>query len=228
MQRNPRPYAVIASLAGHLAGVALLLTQSQAGTSGPTGVAPEALDLRMAVQVSLVRTPLSSAAPITQSQFAPPAAPHHPAPPPVLTSKLASAASGGSALEQASEGDAVPHSIEARASPVLANATIATIGVGSDYERRLFDHIERFLVYPAGAPDSRPHGVAQILFRMDRSGKVLGVWLRQSSGFPAFDAAAIAAVWRAQPLPAIPADFPDFLNVTAPVEFTPPLKQAAG
>ena len=54
---------------------------------------------------------------------------------------------------------------------------------------------------------------------MDRNGIVLGIWIKQSSGYPVLDKEAVATVLRAQPLPAIPAELPDPLNITLPMVF---------
>jgi periplasmic protein TonB len=41
-------------------------------------------------------------------------------------------------------------------------------------------------------------------FVLDRSGKLVSSWLRESTGIPALDAEALALVARAQPFPAPP------------------------
>ena len=57
-------------------------------------------------------------------------------------------------------------------------------------------------------------------FRLDRTGKLLSTWLKESSGIPALDTQALAIVERAQPFPAPPADMDeDTLRFTLPVKF---------
>ncbi|WP_239509389.1 energy transducer TonB family protein [Stenotrophomonas maltophilia] len=48
---------------------------------------------------------------------------------------------------------------------------------------------------------------------------MLEVALIRSSGIPELDRAALATIRRAQPLPAIPDDRPDPLDLSVPVEF---------
>lgn len=103
----------------------------------------------------------------------------------------------------------------------------STSGAGpaaaSDFQRRLLAHIETYRRYPDAAKRGRLEGVVELLFAMDRKGLVIGVWIKRSSGFPALDKEAIATVLRAQPLPPIPAELPDPLNITLPVAFGSPL-----
>ena len=92
-------------------------------------------------------------------------------------------------------------------------------GIISEFQRRLFARIETCRQYPATARRARLQGVVELIFAMDRNGIVLGVWIKQSSGYPVLDKEAIATVLRAQPLPAIPAELPDPLNITLPIAF---------
>jgi protein TonB len=56
---------------------------------------------------------------------------------------------------------------------------------------------------------------------MDRSGHVTLSEIATSSGKPLLDAEALALMQRAQPLPAIPADFgKDTINAIVPIEFS--------
>jgi periplasmic protein TonB len=91
--------------------------------------------------------------------------------------------------------------------------------VSSAFQKRLLDHISAYRQYPSAARRDRQHGVTTLLFTMDRNGIVLGIWVQKTAGFPALDQAAIATVLRAQPLPAIPAELPEPLNITLPVSF---------
>ena len=54
---------------------------------------------------------------------------------------------------------------------------------------------------PAGTRDS---GTVELSFTMDRSGRVLSRRVARSSGSATLDAAALAMIDRAQPLPAFP------------------------
>ena len=55
-----------------------------------------------------------------------------------------------------------------------------------------------------------------VLFTISRDGLVLGAWVKQSSGSASLDKAAIAAIMKTQPLPSIPSQLPDPLNVELP------------
>jgi protein TonB len=101
------------------------------------------------------------------------------------------------------------------------------LGVGSGaarsaYQDLLFAHVRRFRLYPEDARRHGLEGVVQVHFALDRSGDVLAAWVETSSGFQALDAAALETVRRAQPLPAIPAELPDQMDVLLPVVFSLP------
>jgi periplasmic protein TonB len=107
-------------------------------------------------------------------------------------------------------------------SPASSDARAAPDSIVSDYKRLLFQHIERVERYPDAARQQRLRGVVQVLFAMNRDGTLLGAWVKTSSGFAILDQAAIDAVRRAQPLPRIPSELPDRLNIVLPVEFGTP------
>ncbi|MEW9854630.1 TonB family protein [Novosphingobium sp. M1R2S20] len=88
-----------------------------------------------------------------------------------------------------------------------------------NWEGQLLAHLERFRRYPARARAARQQGVATIRFTMNRAGIVLSSAVVRSSGVSALDTAALDTLKRAQPLPAIPADRPDTVELTIPVEY---------
>ncbi len=88
-----------------------------------------------------------------------------------------------------------------------------------NWEGQLLAHLERFRRYPARARAARQQGVATIRFTMNRAGMVLSSAVVRSSGVSALDTAALDTLKRAQPLPAIPADRPDTVELTIPVEY---------
>lgn len=94
--------------------------------------------------------------------------------------------------------------------------------VASEFQRRLFEHIRRFQRYPDAARPERLAGVVQIVFTMDRQGRVRGVWVKTSSGSGLLDQEAVATIERAAPLPPIPPDLPDPLSPTLVLEFEIP------
>lgn len=87
----------------------------------------------------------------------------------------------------------------------------------SDFQRQLLTHIEAYRQYPVAARRDQSTGEVEVIFTMNRNGIILGIWIRRSSGYPILDKAAVATVLRAQPLPRIPADLPDPINITLPV-----------
>jgi protein TonB len=89
------------------------------------------------------------------------------------------------------------------------------------FEKQLFAHVERYRRYPEAAQRDGLHGVVQVMFAMSRGGRVVGVWLKTSSGYTALDQEAIDTVRRAEPLPPIPIELPDQLTILLPIEFTP-------
>lgn len=66
-----------------------------------------------------------------------------------------------------------------------------------------------------GAGESR----GAVLFRIERSGRLLDAVVEQSTGNRRQDRAALSIVRRAAPFPAIPDALPDELAITLPVEF---------
>lgn len=88
-----------------------------------------------------------------------------------------------------------------------------------DWEATLLAHLGRFRQYPARARAARQTGVVQVRFRMNRAGMVSEARVIRSSGSVTLDQAAIETLRRAQPLPPIPPDRPDTLDLTVPVEF---------
>jgi periplasmic protein TonB len=98
----------------------------------------------------------------------------------------------------------------------------AAPGVASEFQKILLAHIERYRQYPDAARQRHLKGVVQVLFSMSRSGAVLGVWVKTSSGEAILDREAMDTVRRAQPLPMIPAALPDPLDILLPVAFEMP------
>lgn len=87
------------------------------------------------------------------------------------------------------------------------------------YQRRLEAHLARYRIYPASAQDSGHEGVVVLHFIMSQDGEVLQAWVGESSGASDIDREAVAAVLRAQPLPAFPQGWPGQLSIVLPVTF---------
>jgi protein TonB len=88
------------------------------------------------------------------------------------------------------------------------------------YLGRVLAQLNRFKQYPRLARQARIEGVVMLHFVMDADGKVVSSEIAKSSGRPILDTEALALIQRAQPLPALPADFPTrTLDAVVPIEF---------
>ncbi len=88
-----------------------------------------------------------------------------------------------------------------------------------NWEGLLLAHLERFRRYPARARAARQQGTVYVRFTMNRAGMVLTSAIVKKSGSFDLDQAALDTLQRAQPLPTIPDDRPDTVELTLPIEF---------
>ena len=107
------------------------------------------------------------------------------------------------------------------AAPVTATPS-PVAGEGKDaFLGRLLGQLNRFKQYPRSARQAHIQGVVMLHFIMDADGKVTSYEIAKSSGRPVLDAEALALIQRAQPLPAIPSDYPTrTLDAVVPIEFS--------
>ncbi|PEQ13573.1 hypothetical protein B2G71_04355 [Novosphingobium sp. PC22D] len=87
------------------------------------------------------------------------------------------------------------------------------------YEGLLLARIEQFRRYPRKALRKGEEGVVHIRFHMNREGRVIDAAITQGSGCAALDREALDTLRRAEPLPRIPDDRPEPLEVMVPIEF---------
>jgi TonB family protein len=136
--------------------------------------------------------------------------------------KVAAVETNASTESAASEATAPAPIENAREAPVTAAPAPGT-GASAQrirvtWQKKLMAHLERFKRYPAtGMPRSTR---IEVGFTLDRLGHVVSAEIRQGSGDPAFDQAALAMLRRADPVPPPPpliAD--DGLNFTLPVVY---------
>jgi protein TonB len=122
-----------------------------------------------------------------------------------------------------------PPPVMAQQTPVATPAPPAPVALPSkasgetrdSYLGRLLAQLNRFKQYPRAARQARIEGVVMLHFVMNADGKVESFDIAKSSGRPVLDAEALALIQRAQPLPALPADFPTrTLDAVVPVEFS--------
>ncbi len=90
------------------------------------------------------------------------------------------------------------------------------------YEQQISSWIQQHKVYPAAAAGAEGRVVARM--RIDRSGYVRYYAIEQSSGNNALDAAAIDMIRRANPVPAVPANYPagSLIEFLIPITFRVP------
>lgn len=98
----------------------------------------------------------------------------------------------------------------------------ASSSIALKYQKTLLAHIAHYRRYPVAARREGLQGVVLVVFAMQRDGNVLDVWIETSSGQTVLDSAAVDTIRRAQPLPAIPPQLPDRLNISVPVAFALP------
>jgi periplasmic protein TonB len=116
-------------------------------------------------------------------------------------------AATGTANGAAPAGAAAPSSADLPSAEALA------------YRTRLQSHLARYRIYPPAAQGAGQQGIVMLHFVVGRDGRVIDIWVEASSGTSLIDNEAVAAVMRAQPLPAFPGGWPDRLSVSLPVTF---------
>lgn len=90
------------------------------------------------------------------------------------------------------------------------------------YQRLLLKHIRAFRLYPREAAQRRAEGIVVIRFRVARDGQIEEAWIARRSRDADLDQAALETLWRAEPLPAVPASLPAPAEVELPVPFRLP------
>ena len=83
------------------------------------------------------------------------------------------------------------------------------------FQRALLTHIARY----RQNPDDHGRASVQLVFSMLRDGTVTDVQITSSSGNAILDHAAVRTIRMAQPMPKIPAELPEPLNVHLPITF---------
>jgi protein TonB len=83
------------------------------------------------------------------------------------------------------------------------------------WEGRLIGRLQRYSRDLAWR--TREHGTVMLRFRINRDGHVLSASVERSSGSAALDAAVLKGLHLADPLPRIPADRPDVMDLVVPV-----------
>jgi periplasmic protein TonB len=104
-----------------------------------------------------------------------------------------------------------------------APATVSgpAASAAAKFQQALLRHVAHYQRYPNAARSQRLQGKVDAQFSMSRDGKLLGVWVRTSSGQTLLDKEAMDTIRRAQPLPPIPPELPDRLNIHVQLVFDP-------
>lgn len=91
----------------------------------------------------------------------------------------------------------------------------------SRYEQLISLWVQKFKIYPDEARDAGMEGETVVRVRIDRRGTIRYYALERSTGHGELDRAAIAMIRRANPVPAVPNDYPegDLLEFLIPVNF---------
>ena len=107
-----------------------------------------------------------------------------------------------------------------RATAPLTGASARDPNALPDWTTQVAARLERYKRYPPEAQSRGEHGVAQLAFRVDRSGGVHTPRIVRSSGSNLLDAATLALVERAAPLPPPPPELKGApLAVVVPIQY---------
>lgn len=123
------------------------------------------------------------------------------------------------AVEVVNPGPPVPETTAPKNIVAPTTASRASNNAQPNWEGQILAHLERFRRYPARARAGREQGTVLVHFTMNRAGMVLSSAIVQKSGSFDLDRAALDTLQRAQPLPHIPNEKPDTVELTVPVEF---------
>lgn len=116
-----------------------------------------------------------------------------------------------------SPAEAPPSNMRSVPSAVSGSASSAAI----KFQQALLRHVARYQHYPNAARALHLEGKVDAQFSMSRDGTLLGVWVKTSSGQAVLDKEALETIRRAQPLPSIPPELPDRLNIHIQLAFDP-------
>jgi len=93
----------------------------------------------------------------------------------------------------------------------------------NDYLSRVARQIAQYRVYPTSALANNQGGRVVMRVTVARTGQVLEVGVRTSSGWPAIDAAEVETIRKAGPFPPLPSEMPgDPVVLVLPVTYSPP------
>jgi protein TonB len=104
--------------------------------------------------------------------------------------------------------------------PAQGRITPNTSNAVPTWKTQVVALLERKKRYPESAQSRRQQGVAQVLFSLDRQGRVVDSRIVRSSGASALDEEALALLRRAQPFPPPPPELPgQRVDLSVPIRF---------
>lgn len=92
-------------------------------------------------------------------------------------------------------------------------------GLPPDYLALLMTHLGKAKRYPQVSRRLRQQGIVHVRFVMSRTGRIVSASLDRPCEHEALNAEAVALLYRAMPLPRLPDDMPDLVELVIPVEF---------
>ncbi len=104
----------------------------------------------------------------------------------------------------------------------MGNSASKEAEVLARYEQLISMWIQKFKQYPNTAKSAGMQGETVVRIRIDRRGNVRYYTLERSTGHAELDRAAVDMIRRANPVPAVPADYPaggEVLEFLIPVNF---------
>lgn len=174
------------------------------------------------LQVAMIDAPAVEPAPAPVSSPNPdlvrPSLPQLPLPSIVLDRAITLPATQGEVstiVETVSPG--TPAAIARPANPPAASKSA---GPSPHYMSTLMAHLNRKKRYPAAARKLRQHGIVHVRFRMNRAGRLLMARLEAATRHSLLNEEALALLERAIPLPMLPDDMPDSIELVVPIEFS--------
>lgn len=210
-----RTISVLLSASIHLAvGWALVV----AGTSGTPRPGKADRDIGDVMVVELIPLDRMNLPEPSSAEFVDSNADPKLDPPLPVGSRIDRPSSSRQSLSATGEGSTIgmhstPERADARAMADLPSSEVLA------YRSRLQSHLARYRLYPPSARSDGAEGVVQLHFVMDRQGRVADAWIESSSGVAEIDREALAAVFRAQPLPPLPTGWPERLDISVPIAF---------
>jgi protein TonB len=106
------------------------------------------------------------------------------------------------------------------AAPSQGPINNSNINAVPNWRRQIVTRLERHKRYPPAARSRRENGTAQLVFRLDRQGRVTESHIVRSSGSAVLDQEALDIVRRAQPFPALPSEIAGaYVDLAVPIRF---------